>query len=66
MAQSFQKPTMTKRDNAITAFTKIATAPLHALTPAMVDSIARSHGVAPDLLHARLAERQEREGKRHG
>ena len=61
-----QKPAITKRDNVIAAFSKIATAPLHALTPAIVESIARSHGVAPDLLRARLDERRVREGLHHG
>jgi hypothetical protein len=64
--RTFQKPLITKRDNAITAFAKIATSPLRTLTPEMVDSIARSHGVAAELLVARLAERQERESQSHG
>jgi hypothetical protein len=64
MNRTFQKPQITKRDNAVTAFNKITIAPLHTLTPAMVDSIARSHGVKPELLHARLAERRERESQR--
>ena len=46
---------MTKRDNAAIAGSKIDIAPLHTLTPAMVASIARSHGVSVETLMARLA-----------
>lgn len=34
---------VTKRDNAVAAFAKASTAPLHTLTEAMLESIAASH-----------------------
>lgn len=34
---------VTKRDNAVAAFAKASTAPLHTLTEAMLDSITASH-----------------------
>lgn len=34
---------VTKRDNAVAAFAKASTAPLHTLTDAMLESIAASH-----------------------
>ncbi|SMC68654.1 hypothetical protein [Novosphingobium sp. B1] len=34
---------VTKRENAVAAFAKASTAPLHTLTEAMLESIAASH-----------------------
>lgn len=34
---------ITKRDNAVAAFAKASTAPLHTLTDAMLESITASH-----------------------
>lgn len=61
---------MSRAHNTTAAFMKVTTAPLHALTDAMLTSIANSHAVPRDRpallteLHARLAARKEREG--HG
>lgn len=52
---------MTRAYNAKQAVMKITTAPLHTLTDAMVESIARTHRYPLDDLRARLAERRERE-----
>ncbi|MFN3456870.1 MAG: hypothetical protein ACK4Z8_04760 [Novosphingobium sp.] len=54
---------VTKRDNAVAAFAKAATAPLERLTPAMLESIAASHARRGtrdfDQLLAKLAETVE-------
>lgn len=59
---------VTQRDNAIAAFAKVTTAPLHTLTPAMLESIANSHAPAGpkrvkllERLQAAIAGRRERE-----
>jgi hypothetical protein len=52
---------MTRAYNETQAFMKIATAPLHALTSAMVESIARTHRVSVDQLKLRVDERRARE-----
>lgn len=52
---------MTRSYNVTQAMMKIATAPLSTLTPAMVESIARTHRVPVDELQQRLAERHARE-----
>jgi len=65
-----QRSEMTAQANRIAALSKIATAPLHALTDAMVESIAGSHARkgSPQFakllaeLDARLMERRAREG----
>lgn len=65
-----QRSEMTAQANRIAALSKIATAPLHTLTDAMVESIAGSHARkgSPQFakllaeLDARLMERRAREG----
>jgi hypothetical protein len=53
---------MTADYNRTQAFMKIATAPLHTLTAAMVESIARTHRIPVAELQERLGERRQREG----
>lgn len=48
---------VTQRDNAIAAFAKAATAPLHTLTPAMLESIAASHARRGTPAFARLLDK---------
>ncbi|HQS98091.1 MAG TPA: hypothetical protein PK823_16535 [Novosphingobium sp.] len=65
---------VTKRDNAVAAFAKAATAPLHTLTPAMLESITASHARRGtrdfDALLAKLGQtvndRREREAHNVG
>lgn len=65
-----QRSEMTAQANRIAALSKIATAPLHTLTDAMVESIARTHkdrrpGSFEKLLaelDGKLMERRAREG----
>lgn len=65
----YSRKNIAQRDNHAAAFAKASTAPLRALTPAMLESIAGSHAKrgtpAFDRLLARLeravAERHERE-----
>lgn len=60
---------MTVKANAVAAFAKVSTAPLHTMTDAMVDSITASHARrgTPQFVKLRaaldkvLAERRERE-----
>ena len=61
---------MTSEYNQTQAFMKVTTAPLHTLTPAMLESIARTHcgrregafGRMLGELQARVDARREREG----
>lgn len=59
---------MTRAHNTTAAFMKVTTAPLHTLTDAMLESIARSHASERDRpallteLRARLAMRKSLEG----
>lgn len=63
------RDTITRRQNHIAAFTKAATAPLHTLDMAMLESIAASHARRGtrdfdqllERLRSTVAERGERE-----
>lgn len=57
---------MTRQYNVTQAFSKIAMAPLHTLTPAMLESISRTHRVPLVDLQRQLAERKQREQREVG